>query len=440
MSENFRKAVIDSGIPVSDDVNDCVTVGGSHWRKWISKDDGKRSDVPHHYIHPYTNSRPGLEVVTEAQINRLILEDSLVVTGVEAKDLQTDEKFTVKASRQVVLSAGPISSPLILERSGVGSKAVLTEHKAPIKLVNENVGANFQDHGLLGTHFYVDSAIHTNDSLVWGPIFGFNTDDQDKARKAWTETGLGPSCTNSIGFGVRYRPKDERELEGYPAIQKAWKQEWADKADKPLYNLYHATGYMVEPAAFEPGRSFFGIGVNTNYPAGRGSVHIRSLNPNDPPKITNPYCNAELDIEIETLGWKHLRALARRTKGFRGEQQATAPKFPDGSKAAIIPYSAEKDLVDLPDPVYTMEDDEAIREYVQRLAGSAWHQSCTLAQLPLEKGGCVDPRLNFYGIKNLKVADMSITPRVPGGNTYSVALMIGEYAADMIKQDLGLTH
>ena len=178
--------------------------------------------------------------------------------------------------------------------------------------------------------------------------------------------------------------------------------------------------------------------MNTNYPTARGSIHIRSIDPKEPPVITNVYACTDADVQVLMMGWKHLRRLARSVKGFRGEQVGTMPKFPAGSKAAPLPYSADQDLADVPELQYSKEDDTAIVDYIQRSTGSAWHPACTLPQLPKDKGGCVDSRLNFYGVKQLKVADLSITPRVPGGNTYSVALLVGERAADFLVEDLSL--
>lgn len=139
-----------------------------------------------------------------------------------------------------------------------------------------------------------------------------------------------------------------------------------------------------------------------------------------------------------SMGWKHLRRLGRSVKGFRGEPVGTMPKFPAGSKTAPVPDSADQDLTDVFEPEYTAQDNTAIAEYVQRTSVSAWHPSRTLPQLPKEKGGCVDSRLNFYGIKQFKVAGLSFTSRVPGGNTYSVALLVGERTADFLIEELSL--
>ena len=187
MSERFREAVIQSGLPVSDDVNDCLTLGGSHWRKWISQKTGKRQDVPHHYLHNKPSAN--IEIVTEAVVDKLILtngtDGSLVATGASVVDTASGKAFTVTAKRQVILSAGPLNSPAILERSGVGKPDLLQSLGIDVQLANENVGEGFQDHSLCGSHFFVDPKVHNNDKIVWGNIFGLGTEDQDAANKLW---------------------------------------------------------------------------------------------------------------------------------------------------------------------------------------------------------------------------------------------------------------
>ncbi|PWN46731.1 alcohol oxidase [Violaceomyces palustris] len=438
VSTRFRTACLENGIPVSDDVNDGKTTGASHWRKWIDKDTGKRSDAAHGYLHP-NKSRPNLEIITEAQVQKILTEGTgsdLRATGAEVKDVSSGEKFVVKAGL-VVLSAGAINSPVILQHSGIGPKDVLESAGVPLVLENENVGKNLQDHLLLGTHFYCDPSIYTHDEVLWSTLFGFDGEKQKAAIKEWEEKGTGPMTTNSIDFGVRYRPRSEQELEGYPAIQKEWRRNFANKPDKPLFNLYHASGYVLEPQAYEPGRTYFGIGVNANYPDSRGSVSIRSSDVDEPPRMEGCYLRTEFDVETYVMGWKLMRSLARKVKGFRGEQPATNPVFREGSKAALAPY-AEEDYGELAEPVYDEEDDKAIATFVKKLAGPAWHPCATCSMLPRDEGGVVSTNLDVHGVKGLKVADMSISPRVPGGNTYSTALSIGEHASDIIKRELAV--
>lgn len=187
MSERFREAVIADGIPVSDDVNDCLTTGASYWRKWISQKTGKRQDVPHQYL--FAQPHANIEIVTKAVVDKILFtkaaDGQLEATGAVAHDVEGGKTFTVQAKRQLILSAGPINSPGVLERSGVGSPRVLQSLGIEVLLANENIGEGFQDHALCGSHFFVDPKVHNNDKIVWGSIFGLGGDAQEAATKVW---------------------------------------------------------------------------------------------------------------------------------------------------------------------------------------------------------------------------------------------------------------
>ncbi|KAG8707907.1 hypothetical protein FRC09_001551 [Ceratobasidium sp. 395] len=122
---------------------------------------------------------------------------------------------------------------------------------------------------------------------------------------------------------------------------------------------------------------------------------------------------------------------------FRGECAALHPKFSEGSAAACVSLDGPPPS-EIEDIVYTPEDNAAIETFVRDMAGTTWHSIATVPMKPKEQGGCVDGRLNVYGTTNLKVADLSILPSNVGANTNSTALLVGEKAAMLIAEDLGL--
>ncbi|GAM35211.1 glucose-methanol-choline oxidoreductase [Talaromyces pinophilus] len=146
------------------------------------------------------------------------------------------------------------------------------------------------------------------------------------------------------------------------------------------------------------------------------------------------------DVEQMLYGYKLQRDIARRLSHYRGPLETSHPKFPPGSKASydyVDGLSAEKGS---PVPIeYTPEDDDAIRDYIRQSVETTWHSMSTCAMKKRELGGVVDERLNVYGVERLKVADLSICPQNVAANTYSTALAIGEKAATLVAEDLGIT-
>ena len=127
----------------------------------------------------------------------------------------------------------------------------------------------------------------------------------------------------------------------------------------------------------------------------------------------------------------------RRTKMYAGELDLGHPKFPAGSGAALAtarPAEGEE----VRDLVYSAEDDKAIEKHLRENVATTWHSLGTAKMAPREEGGVVSERLDVWGVKGLKVADMSIAPGNVGGNTNNTALMIGEKAAGLLGEELGI--
>ena len=121
---------------------------------------------------------------------------------------------------------------------------------------------------------------------------------------------------------------------------------------------------------------------------------------------------------------------------YRGELALGHPQFPPTSKAACIETNTS--LADVEDLEYSTEDDSAIEQWLRENINTTWHSLGTAKMAPRENMGVVDEKLNVYGVRALKIADMSIPPENVAANTNSTALLIGEKAADIIIQELGL--
>lgn len=179
----------------------------------------------------------------------------------------------------------------------------------------------------------------------------------------------------------------------------------------------------------------------TTYPYSRGHVHITSPMPSaNQIDFDNGYLKDDNQIDLKKHIWayKLQRELFRRMSFYRGELPASHPAFPAGSKAAIQEHADGPVSKDTPRIQYTKKDDQAIENKIREIVSTTWHALGTARMAPREKGGCVDPSLNVYGIKGLKLADLSIPPGNVGANTNNTAFLVGEKAADIIVKELGL--
>jgi len=187
-----------------------------------------------------------------------------------------------------------------------------------------------------------------------------------------------------------------------------------------------------------PTGKYFGMLYFVEYPESIGYTHITSGEDVSAPLDFDPaYLSRSGDLAILKYGYKRSREFARRLPSYRGENTATHPLFAKGSKVACRD-AATPVAINEPDLQYSAEDDKAIEEYTRKYVNTTWHSLGTCAMKPREWNGVVDSRLNVYGVTGLKVADMSIAPANVSANTYSSAVVIGEKAAVLIAEELGI--
>jgi choline dehydrogenase-like flavoprotein len=167
-------------------------------------------------------------------------------------------------------------------------------------------------------------------------------------------------------------------------------------------------------------------------------MHITGPEVNDELDFDVGYLNDKNDIDLKKQLWayKKSREIMRRTAMYRGELAAGHPAWPEGSKAASADLTEA--LVNVKDVEYSADDDKAIELWIRQNVGTTWHSIATCKMAPREENGVVDERLNVWGTKGLKLADLSIPPQNVGANTNNTAIVVGEKAADIIIKDLGL--
>ncbi|HKJ52024.1 MAG TPA: choline dehydrogenase [Gammaproteobacteria bacterium] len=336
---------------------------------------GVRWSTANAYLKP-ARGRGNLEVITGALTQRILLEGRKA-TGVEF--LRAGERQTLKARREVILSAGPIASPHLLQLSGIGPGPVLQQ--AGIEVVHDlpGVGENLQDHLEFYFQFRCLQPITLNAELnPWRKLL-------IGARWLLTKKGLG--ATNHFESCAFIRSK--------PGI------EWPDIQ-------YH---FLPGAMRYDGNAAFDGHGfqvhVGHNKPSSRG--HIRALTPSvrDKPEILFNYLQHENDIEA-------FRACVHLTREIIGQPAMGAYRGPE-----IQPGEA-------------IQSDDEIDAFVRGAVESAYHPSCA-CRMGEDDLAVVDSKARVHGIESLRLVDSSIFPTIPNGNLNSPTIMVAERAADLIK-------
>ncbi|KAI0819181.1 alcohol oxidase-like protein [Trametes gibbosa] len=398
---------------------------------------GTRSDVPHNYIYPQSWNT-NLKILTGYHVKRVIIRGGVAI-GIE---YLPNKRFHPRAStdvlmafarRQVVLSAGAFGSPAILERSGVGAAEILKNVGVHPIVDLPGVGENYQDHQLLLVPYLAAQSMHTLDGII----------ENDKSQiqdwtKQWEKNGSGLLATNGLEAGIKIRPtRKDLDVIGND-FRKRWLDYYAPAPDKPVLWIA-AMSSLSGDRPKTAGGKYYSIGWYLQHPTSIGHVHITSANDVEAAADFHPgYLDSVEDMALHKWGYKCTREYARRLPSYRGEVVERHPSFSSSSNAAVGKRSGPAPVL-APDLEYSAEDDRALEAYIRKAVATAWHSLGTCAMKRREDGGVVDARLNVYGVKNLKVADLSICPANVAANTYSTAVVVGEKAAVIVTQDMGIT-
>ncbi|KAG9316440.1 GMC oxidoreductase-domain-containing protein [Chiua virens] len=431
-------AKYDPGRKIAVDSNDLTTCDAySRWQKWIDGKSGLRSDSAHHFIYNQEENK-NLHVLAEKAVIRILIQDGRA-SGVEyTNDLTLNPTagrtvHVANATRLVVVSAGAFGSPAILERSGIGSNAILSRLKIP-QIVNlTGVGENYLDHPVAFVASFASEEAETMDGLYRDDV-----KEVDEQMRLWKHDGTGLVSHNAYDAALKLRPNADELKELGPEFSGRWPF-FERNPDKAIALLAACSGFIGLHHDL-PDRKYIGACYFLCHPESVGSVHINSASkPHEPSIFQADFLNTPSDVAILRLAYKKTRDWIRRIPLYRGELQPKHPIFPAGS-AAECKEAHQPVPIDAPEIVYTAEDDKAIDDFHRLTVTSARHSLGTCAMKPREQGGVVDSQLNVYGVRGLKVADLSIAPSNVASNTYSSALVIGEKAAIIIAEELGIQN
>ena len=363
------------GIPRNDDFNGARQEGAGYYQLTTRR--GRRCSTAVAYLRPARN-RPNLRVETGAHATAVLFEGARA-GGVRYRQDGTERRAV--ARREVILAAGSLQSPQLLQLSGVGPAALLQAQGIPVIQALEGVGANLQDHLQARVIFRCTQPITTNDLLrnwygkLWmGMQYAFN-------RSGPMAVGI-----NQGGIFARAMPAAKR-----PDVQFHFATLSSDMAGSPVH-------------AF----SGFTMSVCQLRPSSRGTVSIRSTDPLEPPAMHANYLSTPEDRATIVAGIRLARSLAA-TEAMR---PLVAAEYRPGPGA--------------------MSDDELL-EFAKNTGGTIFHPSGTTKMGPAsDPMAVVDRELRVHRVAGLRVVDCGIMPTLVSGNTNVPVVMIAERAADMI--------
>jgi len=340
---------------------------------------GRRMSTAHCYLRPAQN-RPNLRIVTEAPTRRLLLEGRRCVGVVYAL---RGQEFEARCGRAVVLSAGAVATPQLLELSGIGRPEILQAHGIEVRHALPAVGENFRDHII--------------------------------ARVMW-RLSVREVSYNYRGRGVRLLGEVARYLAtggGFLSLPSA--PLLAFLRTRPELASPDVQMHIVPYAIKDPKRRKLqdypgmAIGCYQLRPESIGSIHIRSADPGAQPAIRFNFLSDPIDRQtmIGAIG------MARRL-------------------VAQEPMAPYRDSEVSPGP--SVSSDDEILDWIRRNSETAYHPigTCRMGPGP---NAVVDDRLRVHGLEGLRIADASIMPTMPSGNTNAACIMIGEKAADLLRAD-----
>jgi choline dehydrogenase len=362
------------GLPANADFNGETTYGVGSYQ--LSIGPRWRESAAVAFLRP-AMARPNLTVVTGAHVTRITLE------GTRARGvayLQGGQSHVAQADREVILAAGAIQSPQLLQLSGIGPAELLRQHGVSIAVDLPGVGENLQDHYQARTIVRMKGRNSLNND-VRSPLRLANMGWE------WLVHGRGPL---TVGAGqVGGAAYSQYASDGRPDIQFNVMPLSVDKPGDPLHRYAGFTASLWQC-----------------HPQSRGRISIASADPLQAPRIEPRYLSAELDRKVIVAGLRMLREIYSQ------------PAFRDLWDEDVLPGSGA-------------QTDQELLEFARRHGGTVFHASGT-CRMGTDALAVVDPELRVRGVEGLRVIDASIMPTITSANTNAASLMIGEKGAALL--------
>ena len=377
LADAFLDAAATVGIPPNPDFCSRDIVGSGYFQMTTWK--GRRSSSASAFLHD-ARRRPNLGIITEAAVTKIEFLDG-AANGILYQRGGAAHRATARG--EIILCAGSFATPQLLQLSGIGPAALLQDLGISVVHALKGVGENLMDH-ILPKRSYTTTSRATFNAMMSSKF------SQALAGLRYMTMKTGPLSVGAAlagGFACTE-----------PGLQ--------DPDIQMFYMPFEADSYSGQLA---PG-SRFRLSFYQNRPESRGHVRIRSNDPFEAPIIAPNYYSSQKDINIAIAGMRLI-----------GRIGAAEPLRKMGA-VEVEPGLAE-------------ESDEALLDYIKANASTGYHHVGTCRMGSSEDANAVvDPQLRVRGIGKLRIADGSIMPTIPSGNTNAVCIMIGEKCADMIRQ------
>jgi choline dehydrogenase len=373
----FRQAAAEHGIPATDDFNKGDNEGTGYFE--VNQRRGRRWSAATGFLKPVLK-RPNLTLWTGAQALRLVVKAGRV-TGVEVHHQGVIK--TVRAGREVMLAAGAVNSPHLLQLSGIGEPSLLASHGIAVAHPLPNVGENLQDHLQLRMIYKVSGL----------PTLNVRANSLGGKAAMALEYALfrrGPMTMAPSQMGGFTRSSAEYAT---PNIQFHVQPLSLERFGEPLHRFpaFTATACNLRPRS-------------------RGHVRLKSADPLAPPAIQPNYLADPVDQQIAVDAIRLVRRIVL-------ESRALAPHAPQELR-----------------PGPALASDAELKHAAGDIGTTIFHPVGT-CRMGTDDKAVVDPRLRLHGLAGLRIVDASIMPTITSGNTNSPTVMIAEKAAAMILED-----
>jgi choline dehydrogenase len=377
LCDAFIDSAHEIGVPHNSDYNGASQEGAGYYQRWIYK--GRRHSAASAFLKP-AMKRSNLTVRTGAQATKVLLDGTRAV-GVEYVVNERGLVRHVRARREVVLTAGAANTPKLLLLSGIGDATLLAEIGVPVRHHLPGVGENLQDHHMVRSVCRVKNATTLNQTARGVRLLGQIV--------LWC---LGKPSILSISPSVAYA---------------FWKSNPAlERADLQFH--FSPGSYKEGVAGLLDDFPGMTLGFYQLRPKSTGTLRLQSANPFDAPLIQPNYMTDEGD--------KLVVAAALRLTRRMLHSDALSP-YHDGDEFPPASSVSDQDLI----------------EFARQRGGTAWHLIGTCRMGPATNPSTVvDAELRVIGLQGLRIADASIMPSMPSGNTQIPTMMIAEKAADML--------
>ena len=398
----FSDAAVQAGIPATDDFNRGDNEGVGYFE--VNQKNGWRWNTAKAFLRPMCYARPNFELWNNAQVCKLIVElqpdGSKRCTGVEV--WAGTERVTAFATRdsgkdkgllgEVILCAGSIGSPQILQLSGIGPRALLQQHGIALVQDLPGVGANLQDHLQIRSVYKIQAIGGNRAQSTWG--LSLNT--------------MVHSLWGKARIGLEYALRQSGPMSMAPSQLGAFTR---SSPDQPYPNIeYHVQPLSLD-AFGEPLHRFnaFTASVCNLNPTSRGTVHIKSARFEDAPAIAPNYLSTPEDRQVAVDSLRVTRKIV--------------------SQSALAKYQPEEFK-----PGVQFQTDEDLTRLAGDIATTIFHPvGTTKMGRDDDPMAVVDSHLRVRGISGLRVVDAGVMPLITSGNTNSPTLMIAEKAAQWIQ-------